>query len=407
MKTKRTTNKASRSAFTLIELLVVIAIIAVLMVAVVMVLNPSELLKQSRDSNRLSDLSALTTALNAYVADTGGFIGFSLGSSSVTYLSIPDPTATTTAGTDCSGLGFPSGGSFHCAASSTYTHVDGTGWIPVNFTKASFGSLLGSLPVDPVNQSSSNLYYTYVTGGTNWEVFANAESQKFQAQSPFTVGAGSPIFVCGESTVTGLAPDTTIYHTVIGEDGNCWLASNLGTANIAQSVTDSSAYGWLYQWGRLTDGHQITTSTATTTLSSTDVPGNADFIEAPNSPYDWRSPQNDNLWQGTSTAINNPCPIGWSIPTQTQWSNWVSAVGLASCSSGCDTALYNTTLKLTDAGLRDPSDALFAGQGASGYYWSSSIDGTNAYNFAFHSSFVVPANYDYRAYGFSARCIKD
>ncbi len=402
MKTMNATKRIhSRSAFTLIELLVVIAIIAVLAVAVIITMNPSELMKQARDSNRLSDLENIRTATQLYFNDVSPTPP---GATSTSYLSLLDPTVGTTGGS-CSGIT----GTTHCAASSTYRKSDSTGWIPVDMTKISIGSPLPVLPVDPINTASSGFYYTYQTDGTYWEVSANAESQKFQAQSPqFTVGtSASLIFTCGVSTVTGTAPDTTIYKTVLGADGNCWLASNLGTANIAQSAADSSAYGWLYQWGRLTDGHQITTSTATTTLSSTDVPGNADFIEAPNSPYDWRSPQNDNLWQGTSTAINNPCPIGWSIPTQTQWSNWVSAVGLASCSSGCDTALYNTTLKLTDAGLRDPSDALFAGQGASGYYWSSSIDGTNAYNFAFHSSFVVPANYDYRAYGFSARCIKD
>ena len=43
--------------FTLIELLVVIAILAVLATAVVLVLNPAELLKQGRDSTRISDLS--------------------------------------------------------------------------------------------------------------------------------------------------------------------------------------------------------------------------------------------------------------------------------------------------------------------------------------------------------------
>ena len=48
--------KSSRSAFTLIELLVVIAILAILAVVVVLVLNPAELLKQSRDANRLSDM---------------------------------------------------------------------------------------------------------------------------------------------------------------------------------------------------------------------------------------------------------------------------------------------------------------------------------------------------------------
>ncbi len=46
-------------AFTLIELLVVIAILAVLAVAVTLILNPAELIRQGRDSIRLSDLATI------------------------------------------------------------------------------------------------------------------------------------------------------------------------------------------------------------------------------------------------------------------------------------------------------------------------------------------------------------
>ncbi|MDP1706787.1 MAG: prepilin-type N-terminal cleavage/methylation domain-containing protein [bacterium] len=49
----------SRSSFTLIELLVVIAILAVLSVAVVFIINPADIIKQSRDTNRLTDLNNL------------------------------------------------------------------------------------------------------------------------------------------------------------------------------------------------------------------------------------------------------------------------------------------------------------------------------------------------------------
>ena len=48
----------------MIELLVVLALVAILSVVVVMTLNPAELLKQARDSNRFSDISTINTALN-------------------------------------------------------------------------------------------------------------------------------------------------------------------------------------------------------------------------------------------------------------------------------------------------------------------------------------------------------
>ncbi|MFA7202011.1 MAG: type II secretion system protein, partial [Candidatus Paceibacterota bacterium] len=48
------------SSFTLIELLIVIGILAILTAAVVIVLNPTELLKQGRDSTRMTDLASLS-----------------------------------------------------------------------------------------------------------------------------------------------------------------------------------------------------------------------------------------------------------------------------------------------------------------------------------------------------------
>ena len=88
----------SHTGFTLIELLVVIAIIAILAVIVVLTLNPAQLLEQSRDANRLSDMATLTSALNLYATDQTGASSFSLGIASDTYPSVYDPQATTTAG---------------------------------------------------------------------------------------------------------------------------------------------------------------------------------------------------------------------------------------------------------------------------------------------------------------------
>ncbi|MDE2144961.1 MAG: type II secretion system protein, partial [Patescibacteria group bacterium] len=55
--TRLRVNVNERSSFTLIELLIVIAIIGILASALVLVLNPAQLLSQSRDSRRTQDLS--------------------------------------------------------------------------------------------------------------------------------------------------------------------------------------------------------------------------------------------------------------------------------------------------------------------------------------------------------------
>src|ERR1035438_4432633 len=159
----------SRQAFTLIELLVVIAIIAILAVVVVLTLNPGQLILQARDSTRVSDLASLQDAIGLYITDAAVNGTVSLGSANTVYVSIPDPTATSTAGDQCQGLGLlslPTGYAYHCAASSTFRMNDSTGWIPINFKSMSQGGVLGQLPHDPVNSSSSRTYETYTTDGT-------------------------------------------------------------------------------------------------------------------------------------------------------------------------------------------------------------------------------------------------
>jgi prepilin-type N-terminal cleavage/methylation domain-containing protein len=145
--------------FTLIELLIVIAILAVLAVAVVVVLNPAELLKQARDSNRISDLASIDKALNLYFYDVA-------------------PTSFTATTTCTVGTSFPGLGVSTCAANSSAS-TTGSGWVPVDLEDISSGSPLPRLPVDPVNNSDN--YYAIKISSTvgKFEINANMESTKY------------------------------------------------------------------------------------------------------------------------------------------------------------------------------------------------------------------------------------
>jgi hypothetical protein len=150
------------------------------------------------------------------------------------------------------------------------------------------------------------------------------------------------------------------------------------------------------------DGHQLKTSTTTTTQSSTNQPGNSNFILVPFSePADWRSPQNTNLWQGVA-GVNNPCPSGYRIPTEAEWeterSNWSANTSVGALAS---------PLKLPLAGLRKRSGvgSLFD-VGTFARYWSSTISDTYSRSLTFNSISAGSSTYD-RAYGFSIRCIKN
>jgi prepilin-type N-terminal cleavage/methylation domain-containing protein len=233
-----------RKGFTLIELLVVIAIIAILAIVVVLTLNPAELLRQSRDGNRVSDMATLNSAINLYNTDQSGSPTYSLGSPNTVYVSIPDPVATTTAGDQCQGLGLislPSGYSYHCAASSTYRNVNGSGWIPVNLSLISSGSPLGSLPVDSTNSSSSRLYYTYETNGSQFETTAVMESQKYQlggSNDVISPDGGTLASVYEKGSRLGLEPLDYGDNTLVG-----FWPLNEGTNSTAYDDSGNNATG--------------------------------------------------------------------------------------------------------------------------------------------------------------------
>jgi uncharacterized protein (TIGR02145 family) len=163
---------------------------------------------------------------------------------------------------------------------------------------------------------------------------------------------------------------------------------------------DAASYGDLYQWGRAADGHQVRTSGTTTTLSSSDTPGHGNFILVSASPYDWRSPQNDNLWQGVS-GTNNPCPAGYRLPTKAEWMN-----ELLSWSTGNADGAFASPLKLPMSGYRIPTTGSLSSLGSVGHYWSSTKYLTSSEILFFYSS---DAGYSEktRTYGLAVRCIKD
>jgi hypothetical protein len=197
---------------------------------------------------------------------------------------------------------------------------------------------------------------------------------------------------CGDQTVV---VDVTNPTT-----GKTWMDRNLGASQVATSSTDANSYGDLYQWGRGADGHQCRNSTTTATLSTTDQPENGNFITINSGNYDWRSPQNDNLWQGVN-GVNNPCPSGYRLPSYAE----LEAERL-SWSSNNAAGAFASPLKLPAAGGRVRTSGSLLGVGSSGYYWSSAVSGTFARGLGFASSVAVMNTFA-RANGNSVRCLKD
>jgi len=169
----------TKKGFTLIELLVVIAILAILMAVVVIAINPAEMLKKTRDTKRISDLDALRTALNLYITDQGN-LGSLVSTNCYLY-----GTSFTPSGITCTPV------------ASTSQAVNGTGWIPIDFSDISSGNPLSTLPVDPKpNPSGGDTpagWHAYIlkADGPNasFKLFANMESNYYSYSTP-TTGSG-------------------------------------------------------------------------------------------------------------------------------------------------------------------------------------------------------------------------
>jgi len=200
-------------------------------------------------------------------------------------------------------------------------------------------------------------------------------------------------------TITAAFTSSTISTVTNPITGKTWMDRNLGASQVATSSTDDQAYGDLYQWGRLADGHQLRTSGKTITLSTTDVPGHSNFITPVSYPYNWRSEQNNNLWQGIS-GINNPCPAGYRLPTLAEWD-----AERTSWTTNDAAGAFGSPLKLPLAGRRgDQSN--FLNVGDDGYYWSSTAVYAQPNNLFFNGDNAYMSGH-YQANGYCVRCIMD
>jgi hypothetical protein len=195
----------------------------------------------------------------------------------------------------------------------------------------------------------------------------------------------------------GMGVNTTVVD-LTSTTGGVWMDRNLGATQVAASSTDADSYGDLYQWGRDSDGHESRTSNTTGTTVTSAAAGHGDFITAgAGTGYNWTNfADEDTLWQ---SGLNDPCPTGYRIPTEIELQTELDA--FSPNAAGAFSAL-----KLPLAGYRRYSYGTLNSVGSNGYYWSSAVSSSYARNLYFNSSNAGMSN-NYRAYGFSVRCIKD
>lgn len=145
-----------KTGFTLIELLIVIAIIAILATTAVLVLNPSEILKKARDTQRIGDLETVASAIAYSLATLSKTPSFQAGSG----FSCASNCASSLAGVSANCGGRNTQGT---TAKSTVERIatpraiDGSGWVALDFSAVT-NNPLSILPMDPLPDKDATFY---------------------------------------------------------------------------------------------------------------------------------------------------------------------------------------------------------------------------------------------------------
>jgi len=264
--------------------------------------------------------------------------------------------------------------------------------------------------------------------------FAAAASAQ-EAKKMYVVQNGKVTFVSAVSSIDSITfynPDPLHFDEGVVINGVRWATRNLDVGGVF--VANPEDYGALYQWGRRADGHESRTSPnyphndnsvengvvsgialdANGQVSEITSTAYGKFIKQNASPYDWRSPQDDALWNsGTEAApvktANDPCPAGWRVPTSAELQKLVDAGGVWK-----NTAPYGyifgsgtNTLFLPAAGYRSRSDGTLGNAGWNGYYWSAAANGADYAYFLRFDSDGANRSLSNRPYGFSVRCVAE
>jgi len=212
---------------------------------------------------------------------------------------------------------------------------------------------------------------------------------------------------------------TKTYYTVKSPySSRIWLDRNLGASEVCSTYSDQACYGNYYQWGRKTDGHEISSSDITTLQSTSVTTNSSNFIRTDFSHnYDWAYDVDIDgslrllKWGGVNQNTlddNSICPADFRIPTIAEIrAEFIDAKVYKTTATESDKAeMFNHFLKIPLAGLRNEMGIL-SDTAEFSHIWSQSMDTANNYSYALH---FAEDNHSFafvRGYGIPVRCIKD
>lgn len=116
---------------------------------------------------------------------------------------------------------------------------------------------------------------------------------------------------CSSDPEPNLEPEFEFKEIEI--EGAIWMDRNLG----AKSPYDR---GWLFQWGRPADGHQLLKSDTTLIFSETTKPGHNRFIATGIKKHWMKNPVYDYF------SLTEVCPDGWRLPNKEDYQRLLSYI---------------------------------------------------------------------------------
>ncbi|MDR1884468.1 MAG: hypothetical protein LBR26_17100, partial [Prevotella sp.] len=218
-----------------------------------------------------------------------------------------------------------------------------------------------------------------------------------------TIGTAKEGGQTRELAVTSVPVYNGTIHKPVLVNGKYWAPVNVGASSTTYSA-NLAGCGYYFQWGRSYtefDTYESSGDTWPGPLSVADAEIYADkFITISQSPNDWLSEPNDNLWnEGDSQG---PCPVGWRVPASDELSGL--GTGTFAYNRLAITGANSAILYLPTTGGRS-NGGTWSSQSTFGNYWSSTVDATSA-KYLYFNNGTPNMGVTNRAAGFCVRCIQ-
>ncbi len=268
-----------------------------------------------------------------------------------------------------------------------------------------------------------------IARGICWNTQPNPKLNNYKT----TNGSGSGSFI---SQLSGLTPNTTYYvrayainstDTAFGTEINFNTLPTGGSSGVVTDI-DGNDYDtviigtqiWLKQNLKATkfnNGNPISLITDATQWSSVDTAAYSNFNNSTANPSNYGRMYNYYVVSDSRKV----CPLGWHIPSQTEWNTLITYLGSSSLAGGKLKEAGTTNWLTPNTGASNSSnftaipngkrgsDGLFTVSGENVFFWTSTLSTTTRgfyKSIDYNSEAIVEGNHSFRN-GLAIRCIKD